>query len=122
MTDVHGIIAWVAIVFNGAIGVWGLGLAVLKRQPTRSFTLSAIAAVGVMLAQGVIGLILYAGDADPGSGHLFYGMVIAASLAFGYIYRSVLQKRAALAWGLFLLFLMGAGLRAIANVGVTLGG
>jgi hypothetical protein len=43
-------------------------------------------------------------------------------MAFAYIYRSQLEKNAALAWGLFLLFLMGAGFRAIANIGVELGG
>jgi hypothetical protein len=84
--------------------------------------IAAVFAIAVMLAQGGIGLILYAGDGDPGSGHLFYGMVIAAAVAFGYIYRSQLERRAALAWGLFLLFLMGAGFRAIANIGAELGG
>lgn len=122
MTDVHGIGAWLAISLTGLTGIWGLGLAVLKRQPGRAFTSSALVAVGAMLAQGALGLILYADGGEPGSGHLFYGMVIAASVAFGYIYRSQLGRRVALAWGLFLLFLMGSGFRAIANIGTDLGG
>ncbi len=122
MTDVHGIGAWVAISLTGATGIWGLGLAVLKRQPGRAFIWSALVAVGAMLAQGALGLILYADGGEPGSGHLFYGMVIAASVAFGYIYRSQIGRRVALAWGLFLLFLMGSGFRAIANIGTDLGG
>ena len=122
MTDVHGVFAWIAIGLSGATGVWGLVLAARRRQPDRPFLIAAVFALTIMLAQGGIGLILYAGDGDPGSGHLFYGMVIAAAIAFGYIYRSQLEKRAALAWGLFLLFLMGAGFRAIANIGAELGG
>ena len=122
MTDIHGVFAWIAIGLTGATGVWGLVLAARRRQPDRPFLIAAFFALVVMLAQGGIGLILYAGDGDPGSGHLFYGMVIAAAVAFGYIYRSQLEQRAALAWGLFLLFLMGAGFRAIANIGAELGG
>jgi len=122
VTDIHGAFAWIAIGLTGATGVWGLVLAARRRQPDQPFVIAAILAIAVMLVQGGIGLILYAGDGDPGSGHLFYGMVIAAAVAFGYIYRSQLEKRAALAWGLFLLFLMGAGFRAIANIGAELGG
>ena len=122
MLDIHGIGAWIAIVLTGATGIWGIGLAVLKRPPGKLFTRSALVSGAAMLAQGAIGLVLFATDGEPGSGHLFYGMVIAASMAFAYIYRSQLEKNAALAWGLFLLFLMGAGLRAIANIGTELGG
>lgn len=122
MIEIHGFAAWLAIAVNGIVGFWGLVLAALRRSPNRAFTIAAFVAVGVMLAQGAIGLILFAGDGEPGSGHLFYGMIIAAAVAFGYIYRSQLQKRVALAWGLFLLFLMGAGFRAIANIGVDFGG
>ena len=122
MTDIHGIFAWIAIGLNGTTGIWGLALAARRRQPDRPFVIAAVVALVVMLAQGGLGLILYAGEGEPGSGHLFYGLVIAAAIAFGYIYRSQLGKRAALAWGLFLLFLMGAGFRAIANIGAELGG
>lgn len=122
MIEIHGFTAWVAIAVNGVVGVWGLVLAARRRSPDRMFTIAALVAVATMLVQGAVGLVLFAGDGEPGSGHLFYGMIIAAAVAFGYIYRSQLEKRASLAWGLFLLFLMGAGLRAIANIGVEFGG
>ena len=122
MTDIHGIGAWIAIGLTGAVGIWGLGLAAAKRRPGRQYTWAAFVAVGVMLFQGAIGLVLYSSDGEPGSGHLFYGMVIAAAVAFAYVYRAQLEKRPALTWGLFLLFLMGAGFRAIANIGTELGG
>lgn len=122
MTEIHGIGAWLAIGLTGAAGVWGLALAALKREPGKLFTRSALLAGGLMLAQGAVGLLLFATDGEPGSGHLFYGMVIAAVMAFAYIYRSQLEERAALGWGLLLLFLMGAGFRAVANIGAELGG
>lgn len=122
MTGLHAVGAWVAIGLTGVTGLWGLVLAGIKRQPGRMYVTAGFAAIGVMLLQGAAGLVLFAGDREPGSGHLFYGMVIAAAVAFGYIYRSQLGKRASLSWGLFLLFLMGSGFRAVANVGESLGG
>jgi len=122
LTEIHGVGAWIAIGLTGVVGIWGLVLASLKRQPDRIFHSAALVAIGAMLVQGALGLFLFSGDGEPGSGHLFYGMVVAAAIAFGYIYRSQLEKRAALAWGLFLLFLMGVGFRAIANIGTSLGG
>ena len=43
-------------------------------------------------------------------------MVIAVTLSFAYIYRPTMAKRPALTYGLLLLFVMGLGLRAWANV------
>lgn len=122
MEDLHGIGAWIGIAASGAVGLWGLSLAILKREPGRAFTVSSLTAVGLMLAQGAVGLVLFGGDGEPGSGHLFYGMVIAVAVAFAYIYRLQFEKRPALSWGLFLLFLMGAGFRAVSTVGSALAG
>jgi hypothetical protein len=115
--EIHGIGAYAAIVVAGVGGLSGLGLAARKRAPGRSFTIITWAATALMLVQGALGLILYSGDGEPGSIHLFYGMLVAVALAFSYIYRIQFDRRPALAWGLLLLFLMGAGLRALANVG-----
>jgi len=122
VTEFHGIGAWIAIGLTGATGIWGLFLAAIKRQPGPLFKRASLVAVAVMLAQGAVGLVLFAGEGEPGSGHLFYGMIIAATVAFAYIYRAEIEKRAALAWGLLLLFLMGAGFRAVANIGTDFGG
>lgn len=47
---------------------------------------------------------------------LFYGIVIVFTFAFAYIYRIQLECRPELGYGLLLLFIMGLGLRAWANV------
>jgi len=74
-------------------------------------------AIVAMLIQVGLGLILYARDFRPGTFHVFYGFVILFTFSFAYIYRPTLAKRPALSYGLLLLFTMGLGLRAYANVG-----
>ena len=62
-------------------------------------------------------MVLYSQGYRPGNDfHLFYGFVILFTFSFAYIYRTQMEKRPALAWGLLLLFVMGLGLRAWANV------
>ena len=71
-----------------------------------------------MLVQIVAGVILWQQGVRPGDNfHVFYGVVIAITLALAYIWRAQLAKRPALSYGLLLLFIMGLGLRAWANVG-----
>ena len=70
-----------------------------------------------MLVQVGLGLLLFAQDYEPGSIHMFYGFVILLTLAFVYIYKVQFERRPTLYWGLVLLFMMGLGLRGIANFG-----
>ena len=107
---------WVATISTGAVGVWGLLLAYLRRSPGRAFGVGRALAIGSMLLQVGLGLTLYAQDLRPDSFHIFYGFVIVFTLTFVYIYRSQLAKRPALSYGLLLLFVMGLGLRAWSNV------
>ncbi len=48
---------------------------------------------------------------------MFYGFVILFTLTFGYVYRWQLSKHAGLRWGLFLLFVMGLGIRGVMTFG-----
>ena len=107
---------WAATVTTGAVGLWGLALAYLKRTPGRAFAWGRAVAISAMLIQVGLGLILYAQDLRPDSFHIFYGFVIVFTLTFAYIYRPQLAKRPALSYGLVLLFVMGLGLRAWSNV------
>lgn len=97
--------------------MWGLILAGAHRSPGRVFGWARTAALGAVLVQVGAGFALYNEGFRPPSLHMFYGFVILFTLAFAYIYRSQLAKRPALAYGLLLLFVMGLGLRAVANVG-----
>jgi predicted membrane channel-forming protein YqfA (hemolysin III family) len=117
MRTLHGNWFYVAVVTNGIAGLWGVTLAVLKRPADRWFTIAKWIAVGAMLVQVTLGFLTYAQGFRPTNDfHLFYGFVILFTFTFAYLYRAQFAKRPTLAWGLLLLFVMGLGLRAWANV------
>jgi hypothetical protein len=117
MRDLHANWFWVAVLSTGAVGSWGLVLAVLKRSPGRAFAVGRAAAITAALVQVGLGVILWQQGLRPGNDfHVFYGVVVAVTLALAYVYRAAMAKRPALTYGLLLLFVMGLGLRAYANV------
>jgi hypothetical protein len=108
---------YVAVVTSGVVGLWGLGLAIARRRPQRPFLIARAAAIAAMLIQVTAGVVLYTGGVRPGNGfHVFYGVVIAVTFSLAYVYRSTMERSPALWYGLLLLFVMGLGLRAWANV------
>lgn len=108
---------YVAVLTTGLVGAWGLILAVMKREPSRWFGYARAVAIAAMLIQIGAGVLLYSNDLRPGNSfHIFYGVVIAVTLTLAYVYRSTMAKRPALTYGILLLFVMGLGLRAWANV------
>ncbi|HSF86602.1 MAG TPA: hypothetical protein VLG28_13225 [Acidimicrobiia bacterium] len=109
---------YVAVVATGLVGVWGLVLAAMKREPDRTFGFAVAGATVIMLVQVGAGLWLWGQGSRPGDGfHVFYGVVITITFTLAYLYRSTMARRPALSYGLLLLFVMGLGLRAWANVG-----
>lgn len=117
MHGFHGNWFWVAVVSNGLVGAAGLALAVLKRTPGRAFRAARTAAIGAMLVQVGAGFWLFNQGLEPPSIHMFYGFLILFTYTFAYIYRVQMDRRPALFYGLMLLFVMGLGIRAFANVG-----
>lgn len=121
--DLHRQTGWWVAGFMGVVGLLGVLLHVLDREPSRWFwVLFGTAVAGVL---GQVGLGLYSFSVDkgqPGNIHVFYGVVIMFTLAFAYIYRAQLARRPALYYGLLALFIMGLGLRAIGNFGRSFGG
>ncbi len=108
---------YVAVGSLGFVGVWGLILAIVKRRPSRAFIWARGLAIGAILLQVAAGVYLYSNGERPGNSfHVFYGVVIVATLTFAYLYRSTMAQKPALTYGLLLLFVMGLGLRAWANV------
>jgi len=109
---------YVAFITTGLVGLWGIGLAIIKRQPGRSFRIATYIAIGVMLIQVGAGVVLWQQGLRPGDNfHVFYGVVIAITVSLAYVWKAQLARRRALSYGLLLLFIMGLGLRAWANVG-----
>lgn len=116
MRALHQYWGWAAVIISGLVGGWGLVIDWRRRQPKRAFWVGvalALTAIGGQVALGVY--LVAAENRTAGDQHIFYGIVIAFVLAFAYIYRAQLAHRPAFRYGLFLLFLMGLGLRAIAT-------
>lgn len=104
---------------TGLVGLWGIGLAILRRRPGRAFNRAVGLAIAAMTGQVLLGLAaLNLPDARlPGSQHIFYGVLVLFTFAFAYIYRTTLRRRPALYAGLLLLFVMGLGIRGISTFG-----
>jgi CDP-diglyceride synthetase len=108
---------YVAIVTTGLVGLWGLGLATMKRTPPKAFEWARGVAIAAILVQVAAGVYLYSNDLRPGNAfHVFYGVVIVVTLTLAYVYRATMARKPALTYGILLLFVMGLGLRAWANV------
>jgi CDP-diglyceride synthetase len=108
---------YVAIAATGLVGLWGLGLAIMKRTPPKAFEWARGVAIAAILVQVAAGVYLYSNDVRPGNAfHVFYGVVIVVTLTLAYVYRATMARKPALTYGILLLFVMGLGLRAWANV------
>lgn len=107
----------IAAGISGVVGLWGVLMA-RREQVPRVFSWAVGVAIAALLAQVVLGVVVMSvDDIDPGNQHVFYGVVIAVTFAFAYIYRAQFRKRPALYLGLLLLFTMGLGIRGIMTFG-----
>ena len=102
---------------SGVVGLWGVVMA-RRPQVPRAFYWGVGAAITALLAQVALGVLtMSTQNIDPGNQHVFYGVVVAVTFAFAYIYRTQFRKRPALYYGLLLLFTMGLGIRGIMTFG-----
>lgn len=118
MSSFHEIWGQVAAAIGGVVGLWGV---LISRRDTvpRTFYWAAGIAITGLLAQVITGVVLMQSEGiDPGDQHVFYGVLIAVTFSFAYIYRAEFRKRPALYYGLLLLFTMGLGIRGIMTIGV----
>jgi hypothetical protein len=103
----------------GVVGLWGVLMGRREAAP-RGFYWGVTLALAAVVAQVVAGVtILTREGVDPGDQHVFYGILVAVTLAFAYIYRAQLRRRPTLGYGVLLLFIMGLGIRGIMTVGVN---
>lgn len=115
LTLIHDRLATTMILFNLVAGVWGLALYFRRRGIDGNYW--GILATGELLfiVQALLGLTLWLQGARPGRGiHILYGAVAVLTLPAVYAFnRGRDDRRAALGYGLVLLFLAGISLRAI---------
>lgn len=113
---VHETWAWVVIVGNGLAGLWSLSAHRQRSLRTRAlwwFTGFVEFAVFVQVALGV-GLVAGQKLKAP-QFHMFYGFVAIIFIGIMYSYRQyeAIRQRLYLWYGLFGLFVMGLGIRAL---------
>ncbi|MFQ5921794.1 MAG: hypothetical protein ACE5M4_03025 [Anaerolineales bacterium] len=115
LTIIHARLGTAMLLFLSVAGVWGLATFFLRRGITGSYW--GILAVGEILivAQMVVGVILWIEGARPARTiHVLYGIVAGISIPGYYAYtRGQDDRRAGLTYGLICLFLVGISIRAI---------
>ena len=112
--DLHEGWAWVVVLANGAVGIWALAahrLVALRRRALWWAIAAAQVTVFVQVALGAAAM--NADDLEPDDFHVFYGFVALIAIAILYAYRSQLQHRLHLLYGLGSLFVMGLAIRAM---------
>ena len=117
VSSIHTVWGFIAVGISGVVGLWGVLMA--RRNPVpRAFYWGVGLAIVGLLAQVMLGVMAMSiEDIDPGNQHVFYGVVIAVTFSFAYIYRVQFRKRPTLYFGLLLLFTMGLGIRGIMTFG-----
>ena len=115
----HQRFALVIVAYCLIVGLWGLGLFLIGRQPVGGFLGALVLAEGVGILQDVIGLILLATGKRPHDLlHLLYGVVIVLTLPFVWsISDRGTTRRDSLYLGMAMIFLVGIALRAITTAG-----
>ena len=117
----HNIWAWVSIYLTGFTGLILVGFFLVNKKKNYIIDYLIKLSVISILIQISAGLYLFGIGVDPGSFHLFYGVVILFTLIFIYIYRNDMNQKFELFWGLAILFIMGLAIRAVLTFGRGLG-
>ena len=117
----HNIWAWVSIYLTGFTGLLLIFFFLANKKKNYLIDYLIKLSVISILIQISAGLYLFGIGVDPGSFHLFYGVVILFTLIFIYIYRNDMNQKFELFWGLAILFIMGLAIRAVLTFGRGLG-
>ena len=116
LVDIHKSLANTALLFAAIMAVWGLARFFLRRGVGPSYWGAVIIAEFLILIQGLLGVILWAGGAGlpPPWIHILYGVVNLLALPLVYFYtKGRAERPEMLLYSVAFLFLIGALLRAI---------
>ena len=117
----HSTWAWISIYLSGFTGLLLLYYFLANKQKNNIIAYLVKLSIISILIQISAGLYLFGIGVNPGSFHLFYGVVILFTLTFLYIYRDDMNKKPELFWGLAILFIMGLAIRAVLTFGRGIG-
>ena len=116
--SLHVVWGYAAVVIDGLVGLWGVAMARRSQVPT-AYRWAVGGAITALLLETMLGVAIASSGIDSGEQHVFYGVVIAVTFTFTYVYRVQFRKRPGLYYGLLLLFTMGLGIRGIMTFGVN---
>lgn len=106
------------VVSNGIAGIWALVAHRWERYRSKALWWVTVGAELAVFVQVVLGVIVIQGKTDQDYGfHVLYGFSAAFAVGILYSYRSQLADKRYLLYGWGGLFIMGLGLRAIAELG-----
>ncbi|MEL0000769.1 MAG: hypothetical protein ACPGNP_05420 [Acidimicrobiales bacterium] len=112
MLDLYEVSIWPWIIANAVVAIWALFAHLEERLRHRSLWYAVGVAQAVIAAHVVFAVAAQAQDAiEPGE-PLLYGLVAFMSCGMIFSYRSYMQDRPYLLYGLGSLWLMGLGIRA----------
>ena len=114
---VHGIISNTVVLFFLALGIWGVYRAFRRYTVDGSYIGALVIGEALFVLQGILGAVLYLGDARPGRVvHFIYGSFVLVALPglFAYL-KGDDSNQAQLYFGLAAISLFGVALRAIST-------
>ena len=117
----HSTWAWISIYLSGFTGLLLLYYFLANKLKNNITDYLVKLSIISILIQISAGLYLFGIGVNPGSFHLFYGVVILFTLTFLYIYRDDMNKKPELFWGLAILFIMRLAIRAVLTFGRGIG-
>ena len=113
MLALHGRLGVALGLYFGALGVWGVALGALGSGPSASFKGALVIAEIVVLAQGLLGILLYLRTGTEWI-HALYGLALLVAMPLAAsIVRDYTPRRMSLFLGLAALFAAGLVVRGI---------
>ncbi len=111
--DIHGVVAWLFIGANGAVGVWSLAAHRWEKLRHRAGWVAVGLAQAIVLVQVILGVVIQVNDDIDRGQHQLYGFAAFASVGLIFAYRNEMRDRPFLLYGLGSLWMMGLGIRAV---------
>lgn len=113
--SLHGRLATVLVLYYTFVGIWGVALGVRNTAPTPSFRGALVIAEVAAVAQGVLGILVFAFLRAPSESlHILYGFALALAMPLAAsLVRDRTARGQSVALGLAALFTAGLAIRGI---------